>query len=314
MSGGECHIRITGVRGYKGGGGSKLVKEAAAARVLEVLWTTRPSGVAASTPSRPSTPEAPVVHAKLCAFEGSSYIHCVLRSSNMTTKHTHAGNARLFKCPMCPYRFAQSSHVTVHIRTHTGERPFKCSHCPKRFSRSDTLHVHTRTHTGEKPYKCSVCPRRFTRNGDVTVHQRTHTGEKPYKCSQCSKCFAQSSHVRAHERAHTGEKPFECPRCHTRFSRLHGLVSHQRVVHDRIQCSVGPKRFTHPGTRRAHGHGEVIVIPAHSPPAPHTPRRKSPGRKTTPTVATPSVRSTAGPRRYRAPYFRAQSATKRSAV
>ena len=63
----------------------------------------------------------------------------------------------VIRCPVCDRRFSQSSSVTTHMRTHSGERPYKCKVCHKAFSDTSTLTKHIRVHSGEKPYRCSVC-------------------------------------------------------------------------------------------------------------------------------------------------------------
>ena len=53
----------------------------------------------------------------------------------------------------CGKRFSQSSHLTAHKRTHTGDQPYACEHegCGKRFTESGSLTKHKRTHTRDKP-------------------------------------------------------------------------------------------------------------------------------------------------------------------
>lgn len=44
---------------------------------------------------------------------------CVNDVSNIVT------GQKPFRCPICDRRFSQSSSVTTHMRTHSGERPYR---------------------------------------------------------------------------------------------------------------------------------------------------------------------------------------------
>jgi len=63
------------------------------------------------------------------------------------------------RCQICPYRSKDSSQLTVHLRSHTGDSPFVCPYesCSTSFKTNSDLKRHIRIHTGEKPFKCPYC-------------------------------------------------------------------------------------------------------------------------------------------------------------
>ena len=62
------------------------------------------------------------------------------------TQYSHMGSSRNDTCKFCGKVFKNTSNLTVHIRSHTGEKPYKCDKCPYSCAQSSKIKRHMRIH------------------------------------------------------------------------------------------------------------------------------------------------------------------------
>ncbi|XP_056139721.1 zinc finger protein 296 [Lampris incognitus] len=90
-----------------------------------------------------------------------------------------------------------NSGITTHSNSHGGsgvkrKKDEACEFCGKQFRNSSNLTVHRRSHTGERPYRCGLCNYACAQSSKLTRHMKTHGtrgARAPFLCQLCGVPF-----------------------------------------------------------------------------------------------------------------------------
>ncbi|KAK8066355.1 C2H2 transcription factor [Apiospora hydei] len=124
------------------------------------------------------------------------------RSASPEDVKPNEKHPKKYRCDVadCNQKFAQKTHLYIHIRSHTGEKPYPCNHpgCGHYFSQLGNLKTHERRHTGEKPFACEQCGKRFAQRGNVRAHMNVHDPSKRFYCNLdgCGRPFTQRGNLK----------------------------------------------------------------------------------------------------------------------
>ncbi|KAA3681558.1 uncharacterized protein DEA37_0002601 [Paragonimus westermani] len=106
-----------------------------------------------------------------------------------------------FACDFCPQNFNQKIHLQKHtMSAHFNKKPFKCSVCDYKTVEKSHLTIHLRRHTGERPFACLLCNYSAAQHVTLKQHCIKKHRDAFVACSRCGMRFLTLTQLGKHEK------------------------------------------------------------------------------------------------------------------
>ncbi|TNN14690.1 Zinc finger protein [Schistosoma japonicum] len=112
----------------------------------------------------------PIPRRYTCRECGISFHQNVHLRKHIMVQHT---KVKPYHCPYCEYTTVEKSHLTVHIRIHTGERPYSCRECNYSSAQNCTLKSHYLRKHPTNLIACDYCSELFFTELELSKHHRS---------------------------------------------------------------------------------------------------------------------------------------------
>ncbi|XP_004930192.1 zinc finger protein 660 [Bombyx mori] len=148
-----------------------------------------------------------------------------------------------FTCVDCHKKCSSWYSLKSHcIAAHKTLPVVKCV-CGIVLKSKSIMYKHVNDHRNPNMFSCDKCPRITKTLSAMNKHKFKHIpkADRKYPCSSCEKTFKTKETLKSHERSHIPvqeRKIFNCEVCNMKFTTRSSVVSHKRVVHDKIKAYV----------------------------------------------------------------------------